>query len=262
MINAAVLGSPISHSLSPKIHSKAYEILGFEATYTAIEITEDQFPKFFAENSNGNWDGFSLTMPLKEVVLDCCKSVSDIAKQINSGNTLYKVGGDWRVTSTDYLAFNNLLDVMPGMNIAIIGSGGTARAAAGALDGKVDAVDVLLRSSNRVAAMSQAAPNVKIRALEMDAPLSSYDLIIQTTPVGAYDQYVEKLHDAPGLLLECLYKPWPTPLAARYAQLGGRVISGGQLLVEQALFQIELFSGNSFDFATMRRELLLHISAG
>ena len=148
------------------------------------------------------------------------------------------------------------------MNIAIIGAGGTARAAAGALDGKVDAVDVLLRSSNRVAAMSQAAPNVKIRALEMDAPLSSYDLIIQTTPVGAYDQYVEKLHDARGLLLECLYKPWPTPLAARYAQLGGRVISGGQLLVEQALFQIELFSGNSFDFATMRRELLLHISAG
>ena len=59
MINAAVLGSPISHSLSPKIHKKAYELLGLDSAYTAIEVTEESFPNFYqALNSNGEYSGW------------------------------------------------------------------------------------------------------------------------------------------------------------------------------------------------------------
>jgi shikimate 5-dehydrogenase len=95
----------------------------------------------------------------------------------------------------------------------------------------------------------------------MGTSLDSYDLIIQTTPSGAFDQYAASLNSATGKLLECLYKPWPTPLAARFAELGGTVISGKELLVEQALFQIELFTQMKFDFAKMRQALLAHISS-
>ena len=260
MIKAAVLGAPISHSLSPKIHNKAYEILGITANYTAIELDQESFLDFFRNNTERDWNGFSLTMPLKEVAFEICDDVSDIARQINSANTLYKVEDKWRLTSTDYLAFLNLLQVGPESKVAIIGGGGTARAAAGALNEKITNLDLILRTPDRLSGMKKAAPRIDIRALDMDAPLENYDLIIQTTPSGAYDGFVPNLNAANGVLLECLYKPWPTPLAQRYQQLGGNIISGKELLVEQALFQIEFFSGIRFEFANMRRELLQHIS--
>ena len=115
MIRAAVLGSPISHSLSPKIHRHAYELLGLDSTYSAIEVDERSFPDFYREATSqsdaSEWSGFSLTMPLKEIVLQFCKSVDPVVEIINSGNTLYRVDNSWRVTSTDYLAFKKLLNV-------------------------------------------------------------------------------------------------------------------------------------------------------
>ena len=261
MIRAAVLGSPIAHSLSPKIHTKAFELLGIVGEYQAIEVDEKSFPAFFAKNSEEKWNGFSLTMPLKEIVLQASTQVDDRARRINSANTLYRLGDGWGVTSTDYLAFENLLSVDTNHSVAIIGGGGTARAAIGSLNSKVKGVDVLLRNSGRMHAMSSAAPDIKVNQCEMGTSLDSYDLIIQTTPSGAFDQYAASLNSATGKLLECLYKPWPTPLAARFAELGGTVISGKELLVEQALFQIELFTQMKFDSAKMRQALLAHISS-
>ncbi len=261
MIRAAVLGSPIAHSLSPKIHTKAFEILGVSGEYQAIEVDEKAFPTFFEENSEGSWNGFSLTMPLKEIVLQASNQVDGRAKRINSANTLYRLGDGWAVTSTDYLAFENLLSVDANASVAIIGGGGTARAAIGSLNSKLKSVDVLLRNPTRLQAMSTAAPDIKVNQCEMDTALDSYDLIIQTTPSGAFDQYAANLNNTSGSVLECLYKPWPTPLASRFAELGGTVISGKELLVEQALFQIELFTQMKIDFAQMRQALLAHISS-
>ena len=76
MIKAAVLGSPIAHSLSPKIHSHAYDLLGLNSSYSAIEVNENSFSDFYldatSKESDKNWSGFSLTMPLKEIVLQFC----------------------------------------------------------------------------------------------------------------------------------------------------------------------------------------------
>mgnify|MGYP000574643815 FL=1 len=219
MIRAAVLGSPIAHSLSPKIHTKAFEILGIAGEYQAIEVDEKGFPTFFAENSEEKWNGFSLTMPLKEIVLQASNQVDDRARRINSANTLYRLGNGWGVISTDYLAFENLLSVDANHSVAIIGGGGTARAAIGSLNSKVKTVDVLLRNSARMQAMSKAAPDIKVNQCEMGTSLDSYDLIIQTTPSGAYDQYAANLKSTTGMLLECLYKPWPTPLQIKIFKL-------------------------------------------
>ena len=260
MIKAAVLGSPITHSLSPKIHKKAYEILGSVGEYTAIEVDEKIFPSFFSESAKNGWTGFSLTMPLKEIAIGYCDSVSETALRINSANTLYRLESEWHATSTDYLAFANLLKVSQDSKVAIIGGGGTARAAAGALNSKVGKIDVLLRSPDRLIGMAKAAPEVSLTHLEMSANLDSYDLIIQSTPVNVYDSYVNNLKNAHGTLVECLYKPWPTDFAKRYSELGGKVISGRDLLVEQALFQIEIFTGKTFSFDSMRTQLLSHVS--
>lgn len=264
MIKAAVLGSPIAHSLSPKIHSRAYDLLGLKSDYIAIEVDEKSFPDIFRKlesNEGGSdWSGFSLTMPLKEIVLQYCNAADPIAMRIDSGNTLFRSNGLWQVTSTDYLAFHNLLKVSKDSKVAIIGGGGTARAAIGSLNSRVDEVDVLLRSESRMPALVKAAPELRVNRLDMTHDLNQYDLIIQTTPAGVFDDYVSNTTRAKGTLLEALYKPSPTNLAKRYKELGGEVITGKELLVEQALFQIELFTGQKFDFTEMRSALLAVIA--
>ena len=94
----------------------------------------------------------------------------------------------------------------------------------------------------------------------MSKPIDNYYLIILTTPSNVFDQYALNTERANGVLLEALYKPWPTKLVQRYEGLGGRIVSGKELLVEQALHQIELFSGSKFDFAEMRLNLLARIA--
>jgi len=265
MIKAAVLGSPISHSLSPKIHGHAYQLLGLKSSYSAIEVNQNSFCDFYldatSKESDTDWSGFSLTMPLKEIVLQFCESVDSVTESINSGNTLYKSDGTWKVTSTDYLAFRNLLEVSKESKVAIIGGGGTARAAMGALNSKVKEVDVFLRSDSRMSALAKAAPKLLIHKRDLADPLDSYDLIIQTTPAGSFDDYVLNTKRTSGILLEAIYKPWPTQLVKHFEELGGRVISGKELLVEQALFQIEIFSGVKFDVSEMRSALLSLIAA-
>ena len=70
MIRAAVLGSPISHSLSPALHKRAYDLLGVPASYGAIELTPEHAGDFFQRALQEEWTGFSLTMPLKETIFD------------------------------------------------------------------------------------------------------------------------------------------------------------------------------------------------
>jgi shikimate dehydrogenase len=265
MIKAAVLGSPISHSLSPKIHSHAYGLLGLKSSYSAIEVNENSFSDFYldatSKESDKDWSGFSLTMPLKEIALQFCEDVDSVTESINSGNTLYKSDGTWKVTSTDYLAFRNLLEVSKESKVAIIGGGGTARAAIGALNSKVKEVDVFLRSDSRMSALSKAAPELLIHKRDLAHPLDGYDLIIQTTPADSFDDNALNIKSASGVLLEAIYKPWPTQLVKHFEELGGRVISGKELLVEQALFQIEIFSGVKFDVTDMRSALLSLIAS-
>ena len=102
MIDAAVLGSPIGHSLSPLLHTVAYKHLGIEGRYEAIEVKSGQLSEFL---SNTQKDVFSLTMPLKEEALGVAHDVSLIANKVSGGNTLVRSGTGWNLTSTDVEGF-------------------------------------------------------------------------------------------------------------------------------------------------------------
>jgi len=134
MIRAAVLGSPISHSLSPQLHKIAYEILGIQADYSRFDVKSGGLPDFLVEHPE--LDALSLTMPLKEEALLIADSVSQISLQIQSGNTLSKKDGIWNLTSTDVEGFIQALKVnnfSSDGTALIIGSGATARACVAAL---------------------------------------------------------------------------------------------------------------------------------
>ncbi|NBO51217.1 MAG: shikimate dehydrogenase [Actinobacteria bacterium] len=256
MIKLAVAGSPISHSLSPLLHTTAYELLGVQASFSTEELTDLDFGEFYFKAKASGYRGLALTMPLKEISIGFVDRVDPVAKQISSINTIIFESTGSIGLSTDLMAFKSLLKPYFGKRIGILGAGGTARAAIGALKGTGSEVTVLTRSMTRHDQLHAAAVDLELSFLDWHnfEEIQDRDLIISTTPAGATDGL--SVISSKADFFEVIYHPWPTELAKRYQNLGKSVIGGLSLLVEQALFQIKYFSQKDFDFDQMRQTLL------
>jgi shikimate dehydrogenase len=244
MIKAAVLGSPISHSLSPTLHRKAYEVLGIEGSFEAIEVREQDLQSFIASRDD-SWTGFSLTMPLKEEVMKIAQVISPIAKQVSSANTLIRQSAQWSATSTDVNGFVESLrqhGISQVDKALIIGSGATARAAAAACEFFTESITVIHRSSSREVAMRSAAPHSEMNFLEWDSRFPEVELVINTTPKGVADVFVDELVGSP-VFFEALYNPWPTKLLESARRSGSLGIDGLDLLIHQGIDQVYLMTG-------------------
>ena len=248
-VKAAVLGNPIAHSLSPVLHGKAFEVLGISGTYEAIKVESGGLSEFLRRQGQ-SYDYLSLTMPLKEEVLDIAKAssikVDDLAQRIQSVNTLVKSGTGWSATSTDGSGFIKAL-ANAGYDhfnsVLILGAGGTARAVAGALDEIADSVSIMGRSIRRNAGIAACFRKLVPEFIVWDdqIDLRQFDLVVNTTPSGAADLVAENIPSkVEGLLFDVLYKPWPTLIARRWSDGGGKVISGLELLLYQGIDQINI----------------------
>jgi shikimate dehydrogenase len=250
MIKGAVLGSPISHSLSPQLHKAAYDFLKITADYSRFDVKSGELSAFLTTHSQLNC--LSLTMPLKEEALQVADVVSPISLQINSGNTLIKQAGKWSLTSTDVEGFLMALasnDVKLSASILIIGSGATARAVVAAIDSDQDRqgreLNIIHRNPARESAMRQAAPSSELIFHDWNSSklLNEVDLVVNTSPAGAADHLCKDLSKPEGIYFEALYNPWPTPLMKTFDNFGRQTIDGIDLLVHQGISQIEIFSG-------------------
>lgn len=242
---AAVLGSPISHSLSPALHNAAYLALDIEGKYDAVEVKSGELSGFMEQvrKTDANWIGFSLTMPLKEEVLKVADKLDPLAKQINSANTLIPTLDGWFATSTDVSGFIWALaqhEIRDYKSVQIIGAGGTARAAAAAIDAPGVQIEVINRNPERVSDMRNAVALSELSFTDWENVKLNADLVINTTPKGAADL----LPTGEGVLFESLYNPWPTQLASKW---NGKVIDGMDLLIHQAIDQIHLMTGYVID---------------
>ncbi|MCX4662665.1 shikimate dehydrogenase [Streptomyces uncialis] len=249
---AAVLGSPIAHSLSPVLHRAAYAELGLTGwSYDRFETDEAALPGFLA-GLGPEWAGLSLTMPLKRAVIPLLDEVSDTAAAVEAVNTV--------VLTEDGRRTGDNTDI-PGMvaalrergvesveSAAVLGAGATASSALAALaricTGEVVAY---VRSAARAAEMRQWGERlgVEVRTEDWDdaARALHAPLVIATTPAGTTDALAARLPERPATLFDVLYEPWPTELAARWSAYGGAVVSGLDLLVHQAVLQVERMTG-------------------
>lgn len=254
-----MLGSPINHSLSPLLHKRAYALLGVSGSYEAIDLTPELADDFLIEALKEDWTGFSLTMPLKEAIFNLRMrinfEVDPIALKMSSANTLVAQENGFRATSTDLTAFIRLFSGLKRDRTAIIGGGGTARAALAALDGAASNVDILLRTPARAELLSKIALSTEVNFFGMEHSLRGYDLVVATVPSGASDAIAAALNFTIPTFCEVLYSPFPTPLLAKARSLGSQTIDGVDLLVEQALDQVELFTRQSFSLDEMRSAL-------
>ena len=246
MISAGVLGSPISHSLSPLLHNTVYEFLGIKASYSAYEVSSGQLRNFL-DNEGSALNNLSLTMPLKEEALAIADTISDISRQIQSGNTLRRDSGLWNLTSTDVDGFTHALEFNnrdAKGNVLIIGAGATARAVVAACDRVSESVTVINRNPEREKAIRDSGPNQDITFISWGSiiDLNMFDLVVNTTPGETASILVDQIDAASSTFFEVLYNPWPTQLLSHWRKAGGFGIDGLDLLIHQAISQVEIFA--------------------
>ncbi len=262
---AAVLGSPIAHSRSPVLHRAAYAALGLDWRYDALDVTAEQLPEFL--NSLGpEWVGLSLTMPLKQAVLPLLDSVTETVRRVGAANTVVLRDGVRHGDNTDVAgmvtairrAVNGAGRSVTGASATVLGSGATARSAIAALaDLGVARVSVVARRPEATAELVMLAETLGMYAQgrPWTADALGAPVVISTVPAGVTDPFADKIPPSPGVLLDVVYAPWPTRLAAAWASAGGAVAGGFDLLLWQAVDQVALMTGLQAPVAVMSAAL-------
>ncbi|MFI1940720.1 shikimate dehydrogenase [Streptomyces purpureus] len=250
-MRAAVLGSPVSHSLSPVLHTAAYEALGLaDWTYTAIDCEERELPAFLG-GLDDTWAGVSLTMPLKRAVLPLLDTVSPRAAAVGAVNTVVRRDGRLHGENTDVHGIRAALaeaGVTTASTAVVLGGGATACSALAALaELGARRPTVLVRDPARTTALRATADRLGVTPTV--APLTQAahhlpgaPLVLTTLPPGAADDHAPLL--GPGVLFDVVYTPWPTRAAHAAAAAGARVASGLSMLLHQAVGQVALMTGH------------------
>ncbi len=242
----------MAHSLSPVLHAAAYRELGLDWTYIAHQVEEDELADFVA-GLGPDWAGLSLTMPLKRAAIPVCDHLSETARVVGGANTIvFAADGTRQGDNTDVPGLINALAEAGVDSVAtasVIGGGATAASAIAALaEICTGPVEAFVRSPERAAALPPVAEvlgvDLRLRPWGEIPDGLGAPLVLATTPGGSTDALVADVPAGPGVLFDVAYHPWPTALAAAWDEAGGQVVSGLELLIHQAVLQVELMTGS------------------
>lgn len=248
----AVLGDPIGHSLSPTLHRAAYAELGLlDWTYGAVAVPAGGLRDFVAALPP-DWRGLSLTMPLKREAPVLADRLDDLVAVSGAANTLIVDDTGIAAYNTDIPGFRSALRERYGGPVAsadVLGGGATATSALIALAGiGCRECRLFVRDETRAAPTLAAAGNVADRLTATvyrldEAPgLPPADVVVSTIPAAAQAPWLVDWAKPAPCVFEVLYDPWPTPLAQSAA---GVLVGGLDLLVHQAVLQVQLMTGRT-----------------
>jgi 3-dehydroquinate dehydratase/shikimate dehydrogenase len=254
-----VIASPVAHSKSPVIHNRGFQSRRIDAVYLPFLVPPNCLGEWMKLAAGLPVSGFSVTIPHKQRILRYLDMVDPLAKRIGAVNTVWRRAGKWRGANTDTDGVLRPLSrhLRPAnASILIAGYGGAARAAAVALSdarAKLTITGRNLKSAQALArAVSGAAVTIK------DAQRQSYDVLIHATPVGMHPGTNQCLFEgrAPAkIVLDMVYNPRETALLKRAKQDGCIVIPGSEMLLEQALRQFEIWTGEPAPRSVMQAAL-------
>ncbi|HSN00362.1 MAG TPA: shikimate dehydrogenase [Rudaea sp.] len=274
----AVFGHPVSHSLSPRIHTAFARQLGIALDYVAIDAPPDTFAEQLDAFGKAGGSGANVTLPHKQTVLPLCAEVSDCARRVGAVNTLTRrLDNHWRGDNTDGAGLVRDITQRHGLDLRerrglILGAGGAARAAAFAmLDAGVAQLTIVNRTPERADALADAIgepDRVHTRYWDDLRELGNFDLIVNATSAG---QTRESLHlpfslVAPRALCYDLSYGLAasTFLAWARAAKAGFAHDGLGMLIEQAAESFAIWHGKrpetDLAYAELRGELSLHAS--
>jgi shikimate dehydrogenase len=229
-----------------------------------VDVGEAELAPFVA-GLDADWVGLSLTMPLKRAALDVAAAATPLARAVGAANTLLlRAPGGILAENTDVAGIVAALSeagVAEPRQAVVLGAGGTACAALAALR-ELDASrpTVLVRDMARSVELGAAGERLGVRPAirswtDLRAAVADADLVISTVPGGGADPLAELPWTRRTVVLDVVYAPWPTPLAAAARAAGCRIVSGLDMLLHQAAVQVAMMTGRTAPIAAMRSAL-------
>ena len=269
---AAVIGSPIEHSLSPVIHRAAWAQLGVDGwEYRRLEQDADSLPRFIG-GLGGDCAGLSVTMPCKQAVMPLLDVIDPLASAVGAVNTVVPSSGVLAGFNTDVTGIASAIrracsqaDRALPTSAVVLGARATASSALAAL-GELGIVTSTVAArrfggpGSVVAASSRLGVSIdQVLWSDCDAVLraiSGADLVISTLPAGVADPIAEHMTVREGqVLLDVVYFPRDTALRSAFERNGGIVAEGTDMLIFQAAAQVQLMTGRAPKTDVMRGAL-------
>lgn len=260
---AAVIGSPVRHSLSPAMHNAAFAALDLDWTYVALEVRPGDLPAALAGMRAFGLAGLSVTIPHKAAVLAEVDEASDAATAVGAVNTVVPAGdGRLRGENTDAAGFLAALADEgfdpAGHPCLVVGAGGAARAVVHALSG-AGAAEVVVVNRSRERGEAAAALAGTAGRVGTAADAAGVDLVVNATPLGLAGSDrglvpLNPVHLGKGqLVVDLVPNPAVTPLMAAARAAGAQAVGGLGMLVHQGALAFELWTGQPAPLEVMRR---------
>jgi 3-dehydroquinate dehydratase/shikimate dehydrogenase len=257
-----LVGSPISHSVSPAMHNAAFNATRLDAVYLPFPAASAE--DFVTFGRALGIKGASVTIPFKVALFDVMDEVYAVARRVGAINTIRAVDGRWIGGNTDAAGFLSPLRdrvELNGARVAVLGAGGAARAVAVALGSSNAQVTIYARD---VAKAQDVAMTASAASGPMPPPAGSWDLLVNCTPVGMYPNTNDTPLDAALLtgrhVYDLVYNPTTTRLMREAAKAGCQATGGLEMLVAQATEQFEWWTGTRPPTGVMREAALKRLA--
>ncbi|MBB03045.1 MAG: shikimate dehydrogenase [Planctomyces sp.] len=270
-----VLGDPIAHSYSPRLHNDAFEAEKINAVYLPFRISEQHFEDSMRALRRLNTEGFSITIPHKERIVTQADHTDDDAKEIGAANTLYRnQKGIWFATNTDFEAAMTALRQattkagwpeggFKDRKVLILGAGGVARAIGHGV----------IRGGGQLVVTGRTRSRAKELAEKLGCQHCSWEnrgaqrpeVLINCTPIGMFPNMDETPYEqhwmTDGMVVfDTIYNPENTLLVKQARERDCHIASGLEMFIRQAAAQFECFTGQNPPLETMRNTLKRAIS--
>ena len=240
MMQFAVIGNPIAHSLSPLLHQEIYRQLNIDASFEKIQVKLDSLASFMTQNE---LNGFNVTVPYKQSVIPFLDELDESARTIGAVNCVHHGKGH----NTDWVGFLKAMDindiVLEGMDCIILGAGGAARAVAYAL---IQAGVKSISVQNRTRGKGNQLLNWVNSIFQNNEPREQFDVIINCTPIGMWpgtesmpEFKISKGH----VLADTIYNPLETKWLRLGRDKGAKVVGGLDMFIEQGLESAGIWFG-------------------
>ncbi|HEX6511654.1 MAG TPA: shikimate dehydrogenase [Chloroflexota bacterium] len=248
MKRLAVIGFPLGHTLSPKLHGAAIQTLGLDLSYDALETPPERLAAVIGELRGPEWLGCNVTVPHKQAVLPFMAEVSEEALAIGAVNTILSREGKLSGFNTDAAGFLEDMEEqfgpLAGQRVVVLGAGGAARAVCFALRDKSEVVWVLNRTPERAEQLARDVGGpVRIGG---PSHLLECELVVNCTSAGLHegDSAVPDEWLAEGTqLYDLIYNPPETRLMKAARARGGKAVNGLGMLVRQAAAAFHIWTG-------------------
>jgi len=253
MLKAGVIGYPVKHSLSPKLHNHWLRQLRIEGEYVALEVKPDDLEKEIKSLSQRGFAGVNLTIPYKEVAVKMLDTVDDKVKAVDAVNTIIVQEGKLQGTNTDIYGFTeNIRPHLPAKKnkAVVLGAGGAAKSVCKALlDLGFTKIIVLNRTHDKAIVLAKQFKNT-LTAEPWDTrsiTLADTDLLVNTTSLGMVGKEPLDIDlsalPTHALVTDIVYTPLITPLLAAAKARGNPIVDGLGMLIYQAVPGFEAWFG-------------------